>query len=130
VANLEFPNLEMLSATERTTLMKTSFILCATIALTSFAMLGCDRRVDADRRDVGTAVVPDRDLEANRGVDADINVVGPRGGGVRVNVDEDRVPGGTGDVDVRVDTSRPLLRNDIEVRTDAPRGDVRVDVND
>lgn len=110
--------------------MKTSFILCATITLTSFAMLGCDRRVDADRRDVGTAVVPDRDLEANRGVDADINVVGPRGGGVRVNVDEDRVPGGTGDVDVRVDTSRPLLRNDIEVRTDAPRGDVRVDVND
>ncbi len=117
--------------------MKWQLQLSAITLLSACALLGCERHVEADATDLDRTIRDTEPVvveEPRREVDADINVVGPRGNGVRVDVDGDGGPSGVGDgVDVQVDADRPILRrnrdrDDIRVR-ETPRG-VNIDVRD
>jgi hypothetical protein len=119
-----------------------SVMLLACGALIGLA--GCETRLDADindpnrantvvTNDPGVVVDVDDNVPARRrDVDADINITGPRGNGVRIDFDSDN-PNTVGDddVNVRVDADRPLLdRRDDDVRIRETRRGVKVDVRD
>jgi hypothetical protein len=110
-----------------------SHILFAGV-ICSLAVVGCNTRSGADANGVdpaNTSVIVDRPVIGNPSPNnADINIAGPRGNGVKINVDGDRVTGDN--LDVRVDTDRPLLRDSdgVDVRKRETSGSVRVDVRD
>ena len=111
--------------------MRSTLLPITSLALASLTLLGCETRVATDNPDRLETNRPAVIEEPRREVDADINVTGPRGGAIRVDVDGDGRSGALNDdVDIRVDANRPIRRRDDDVRIrETPRG-VKVDVRD